>query len=125
VAKVLDSSAVLAVLGQEPGWARVIAALEDSMMSSLNAAEVLRVLVREGVSVLDAGRAFRRLHLVVIPFGMEDAEEVAEISRIAPELSLGDCACIALARVREAEAVLTGDRAWARFELGVRITLIR
>jgi PIN domain nuclease of toxin-antitoxin system len=103
----------------------VLAALGDSVISSLNAAEVLRVLVRSGASPADAKRAFARLHLPVIAFDYDDAAEAVEVARLAPELSLGDCACLALARRRGAAEVLTADRAWTTCDFGVPLTLIR
>jgi PIN domain nuclease of toxin-antitoxin system len=39
-------------------------------------------------------------------------------------LSLGDRACLALARMRRLPAV-TADRAWARLDLGIAIELVR
>lgn len=39
-------------------------------------------------------------------------------------LSLGDRACLALAR-REGLPVLTADRSWAKLDVGVEVVLIR
>jgi PIN domain nuclease of toxin-antitoxin system len=125
MASVLDSSAVLALLKQEPGWEQVLAGLQQSVISSVNQAEVLRVLVRGGASPTDARRALVRLHLPIIAFDSADAVEAAEVAQIAPELSLGDCACLALARARSADQVLTADRAWGHADFGVRVILIR
>ena len=43
---------------------------------------------------------------------------------VAWDLSLGDRACLALARVRDLPAV-TADRAWAKLDLGIRIEVVR
>lgn len=40
------------------------------------------------------------------------------------DLSLGDRACLALARLRDLPAV-TADRAWAKLDLGIRIEVVR
>jgi PIN domain nuclease of toxin-antitoxin system len=125
MAKVLDSSALLAVLQHEPGGERVLAQLEDCIISSVNAAEVLRVSMRNGVKPADARRSFLRFQLPVLPFGYDDASVVAEIALVTPHLSFGDCACIALARRESASEVLTADRAWAGSKFGVKIILIR
>ena len=42
----------------------------------------------------------------------------------APGLSLGDRACLALARARSVPA-LTADRTWSRLELGISIEVVR
>jgi ribonuclease VapC len=39
-------------------------------------------------------------------------------------LSLGDRACLALARLRDLPAV-TADRAWAKLDLGIPIEVVR
>jgi ribonuclease VapC len=122
--KVLDASAVLALLRRERGFAQVAAALPQAVMSAVNAAEVMRALVRAGASPADALRAFARLHLSVIPFSEQDVATVAEMAKLTPRLSLGDCACLALGKQMETE-VLTADRAWASAELGVALRLIR
>ena len=41
MAKVFDSSAVLAFLYEEPGWEKVLPDLPGGVMSAVNAAEVL------------------------------------------------------------------------------------
>ena len=122
--RILDTSAVLALLRHERGSAQVAAALADAAMSAVNAAELMRVLVRGGASPTDARRAFARLHLSVIPFSEQDVTTVAEMAKLTPHLSLGDCACLALGKRMKAE-VLTADRAWTSAELGVAVRLIR
>jgi ribonuclease VapC len=123
--KVLDSSAALALLQNEPGSDLVFSALDDALMSSLNVAEVLRVLVRSGASSSDAKRIFARLQVPVSAFDYEQAVEALEIGILAPQLSLGDCACLALARLRSAAEVLTADRVWKSTNFGVPVVLIR
>lgn len=122
---VLDSSAILALLHQEPGGRAVLPFLSNAVISSVNAAEVLRVLVRSGASLPDAKRAFARLHLTVIAFQPDDAAAAVEVAQLAPELSLADCACLALARLRKASEVVTADRIWTKFDFGVTVKLIR
>ena len=124
MAKVLDSSAILALLQNEPGSEVVLSALSDSEVSSVNAAEVLRVLVRRGASIGDARRIFARLHVPVSPFDYDQAAKAAEVGTLAPHLSLGDCACLALANLRSVE-VLTADRSWSAVDFGVPVVLIR
>ena len=107
---VLDSSAVLAVLQHEPGEHMVMPVLRDAGVSSVNVVEVIRVLMRHGATRVYAERILFALRLRLVPFSAEDAGEAAEIGYSEPYLSLGDCACIALAR-REMAEVVTADRA--------------
>ena len=123
--RVVDSSAVIAVLFQESGASKVAPELEGALISSVNALEVLRVLTRRGTRLTEAKKAFDLLWTLVIPFDYDDVPITAEIAEMAPHLSLGDCACIALARRQSANEILTADRAWKRTDFGIPITLIR
>ncbi len=125
MARILDSSAVLAVLHGEPGAEMVASGLADSAISSVNVAEVFRVLLRKGSPLNQAKRSFARLWIPVVSFDAPAAELTAEIGQSNPQLSLGDCACVALARLENANEVLTTDRAWTALDLGVKVTLIR
>ena len=126
---VLDSSALLALLLGEPGRDLVIAAIaSDAAISSVNLAEVMTRLVRDGVTPATAGDTLRGLPVSVHVF--DDAlalETGALFAMIRPfGLSLGDRACLALAR-RQSTPVLTADRAWggAGPLVGVTVKLIR
>jgi PIN domain nuclease of toxin-antitoxin system len=125
MANVLDSSAVLALLNREPGAERVASVLGEGIISSVNAAEVYRVLMRAGAPRSAATAMMARLNLQLIPFESGDALEAAQLGARHTRLSLGDCACIALAGRVSAEALVTADRAWATLDLGVRLTVIR
>ena len=111
---VLDASALLAFLHDETGTARVREALEGAMVSAVNWAEVVQKASRHGVDV--TGK----------PFSPEQAEVAARLwHRTRPwGLSLADRACLELG-MDSRSAVLTADGDWARFELGIRIVLVR
>ncbi len=129
---VLDASALLAFLQGEAGAPRVEAALlRGVLMSAVNWAEVLSVLAMRGASPeAEADRLLRRhgladlIHIVAF-----DEAQALECARLRPgtrhaQLSLGDRACLALARLRRAP-VLTADSSWAKLPLKVRIIQIR
>jgi PIN domain nuclease of toxin-antitoxin system len=125
MANVLDSSAVLAILFEEPGAEVVWPILDGALMTSVNVSEVFRVAQRRGTSFADTLEAFLELPVKVQPFEFEDATATAEFASRFPHLSLGDCACIALARREAAHQVLTTDRVWAIGDFGVKVRLIR
>jgi PIN domain nuclease of toxin-antitoxin system len=110
---------------EERGQDVVIPVMEGALISSVNAAEVLRVFQRRGSSPANSRSLFEGLRLRVLTFDNDDATLAAEIGHAAPHLSLGDCACIALARRESADQVLTADKIWTETKLGVKIKLIR
>jgi PIN domain nuclease of toxin-antitoxin system len=124
---VLDASAILALLNDEPGAEKITPELlSHATASAVNLAEVQTMLVREG------GDPDESWGLAVDP--IPDIEPfTAEQSRIAGTLvqktsslglSLGDRACLALAIVLEAP-VYTTDRLWKKLKLGIPIYVLR
>jgi PIN domain nuclease of toxin-antitoxin system len=123
---VLDASAVLAVLNGEPGAEAVWDCLPGAHLSAVNAAEVAAKLVDGGLGAEHAGQSLERLGARVVPFEAVDVVSVAHI-RLATRsagLSLGDRACLALARRLGLPAV-TADRQWRGIQVGVEVRLIR
>ncbi|MBJ7418075.1 MAG: type II toxin-antitoxin system VapC family toxin [Niveispirillum sp.] len=125
---VLDSSAVLALLKAERGADQVAQALPGALVSTVNLAEIVSKLHEDGWPTAFISDVIERLDLRVISFSVEQAK-TAGIMRISTKrlgLSLGDRACLALAKERHA-AVLTADGAWCQLasDLGLRITNIR
>lgn len=121
----LDASALLALLFDEPGAEVVADAIADgAAVGTVNLGEVATVLVRTGrdsAAVLAALEA----QVAVEPFLERDALAVAELYRetASKALSLGDRACLALAQRLDAPA-LTAERGWADIAAGVRILVI-
>jgi PIN domain nuclease of toxin-antitoxin system len=123
---VLDSSAVLAMLWDEPGAARVAEALPGARISAVNLAEVTAKLIDRGASDDDAKEILRSLGLDAAAFDSDQAITAGLLRRATGKagLSLGDRACLALARADRAVA-MTADRAWAGLELDVGVEVIR
>lgn len=112
---VLDASALLAVMLDEPGKFQVLEALGgETAISAINYAEVLTVLARKGHSVADAHVFLSAQPIRVLPFEANAAIQTAELAQhTAPHgLSLGDRACLALGAQLNCP-ILTADRAWA------------
>lgn len=123
---VLDASAVLALLRGEPGADAVAAWVGRARISAVNWAEVVGQLARAGVAREDVALALDALRLEVVPLDAGLADEVGWLDpRTRPRgLSLGDRACIALAR-RDGLPALTADRAWLGLDVGVEVRVIR
>ena len=123
---VLDASAVLAILGGEPGADQVIPFLAKSAISTVNLAEVHGKLVSRGVPRNEAWKAVLSLVRDVIDFDLQQSKLAGELLAETHSLglSLGDRACLALGAVLKAP-VYTTDRAWKPLKVGVEIRVLR
>lgn len=123
---VLDASAAVAFILSEPGAQQVEDALPDCQVSAVNLAETVNALINNGFPGEVARDSVARLNLNVVPFDAEQALEAGALRETTRKqgLSLGDRACLVLAR-RLGLPALTADRAWAGLELGIEIHLIR
>ena len=123
---VLDSSALLAMLFFEPGCERVAELVPRSCMSTVNLAEVLGRLARDGRALDEVLDQIERMGIAWIDFDREVAIGAAALLRPTARwgLSLGDRACLALARLRNLPAV-TAERAGAKLDLDVAIEVVR
>ena len=123
---VLDASALLALINAEKGAQLVQDLLPQSVISAVNLAEVVTRLSAVGMPENAIRESLILLGLETIPFDEEQAFEAGLLyAQTAPlGLSLGDRACLALAK-RTSVAAITADRAWDNLDLEVEIKLIR
>ena len=123
---VLDSSAILAVLNDEPGADVVEAIMDDALISTVNYAEVVAKLVERGSTSMQAQSALQSMALTTVDFDIALAQRTGVLRKqtIRRGLSLGDRACLALAE-REGVPAMTGDRSWVGAVSSVEIRLIR
>jgi ribonuclease VapC len=121
---VLDASAVLALLNQEPGMDQVERILGESIISAVNACEVLTKLIDAGLPMEEARESFDLLGLDVIDFNKELGEKAASLRSVTRKkgLSLGDRCCLALGLHLKIE-VVTAEREWAKLKLCPLITI--
>lgn len=123
---VLDASAVLAVIWNEPGSDMVLDRIEGAVMSAVNYAEVLTKIADRGVEEKPAKTLLASLAIDAIGFDKAQAETVSQLRSQTRHLglSLGDRACIALAMTK-GWPVLTADKAWAELSISVEVQLVR
>lgn len=125
--KVFDSSALLALIFDEPGAAKVEALLAegDSVISAANLAEVLAKLVDQGMGQAEIEGIRESLPIRVDPLSAAHASVAGHLRRSTRTLglSLGDRCCLALAQALDA-SVITADRAWKSLK-GFRFQFIR
>ncbi len=123
---VLDATAVLALLNDEPGAGTVASLLPQAVISTVNLAEVVGKLAETGMPEGMIKTVLDELGLMVIPFD-EDLALSTGLLRPATSdygLSLGDRACLALGQHLR-RPVLTADRMWKTVKLAVEIRMIR
>ena len=124
---VLDASAILAVIGDEPGAEKLTSdLLADAVASTVSLAEVHTKLVSRGWT---SDQAWEDATSPVREVALFDEQQ----ARIAGDLviqtrhlglSLGDRACLALGIALKLP-VYTAEKAWKKLKLGVRIHVIR
>lgn len=123
---VLDASAVIAFIANEPGALEVESYLPQSIISAVNLSEVVAYLIREGMKLSQIRPFLKNLHFNVVSFDEEQALRAAEcLPHTSPRgLSLADRACLGLAMTRKLP-VLTGDRVWKTLDLAIPVIVFR
>ncbi|MBI4280294.1 MAG: type II toxin-antitoxin system VapC family toxin [Armatimonadetes bacterium] len=123
---VLDASALLAFLNEEPGAERWASAMGGAAISTVNLAEVVGRLADAGVPEVDIRDALEPLGMEVVDFTPAMAYRAGVLRPVTRDtgLSLGDRACLALAQ-ELGVPVLTADRAWEGLRVPVKVRVMR
>jgi PIN domain nuclease of toxin-antitoxin system len=123
---VLDASALLALVNQEPGQDMVAELLPRSLVSAVNASELVAKLTDQGIPEDDVQDVLAALDLTVISFDEGQGLIAGYLRPVTKHLglSLGDRACLALGLQTQCP-VVTADKAWVKLELGIEIRVIR
>jgi ribonuclease VapC len=124
---VLDASAILAIVLQEPGCALLTApGFPEGIASVVNIAEAQARLVKLGTPAREAWESA----LSIVGQAYTFDEEQGRLSGTLVDqarplgLSLGDRACLALGITMNLP-VYTGDRIWKKLSLNIPVHLIR
>ncbi|MGE4221509.1 MAG: type II toxin-antitoxin system VapC family toxin [Alphaproteobacteria bacterium] len=122
----VDASAILAFLRREPGAEVVVRSLSNAKMSALNLAEVVGWMATHGAEPETVQRIIGDLRLDIVPFDAAAAFDamLLGVGDKPTGLSLGDRACLALARALQCPA-LTADPRWLEIDSGAEVRLIR
>jgi ribonuclease VapC len=124
---VMDASALLALIHEEPGADKLVPELlAHSAVSTVNLAEVQSKLVASGWPAGEAWEDATGGVAEIFPFTEEHAKNTGTLiaQTRALGLSLGDRACLALALELNAP-IYTADRSWKKLKLGVSVHVIR
>jgi ribonuclease VapC len=126
-AVVIDASAVIALIKDEPGAAVVAPYCAGAIISSVNIQEIYKVLLLSGLSLDIARDIINDLELTVKDHSEVDAFNAASLVPLTSSTGrgIGDRSCMALA-ISEGLPALTTDRAWSQLTIpGLQVILAR
>ena len=122
---ILDASALLALLHDEPGAQTVARHVPGACVSAVNLAEVVGKLAEAG---MPGGEIRQVLNVLGLNIVQADEDLAFRAGLLRPPtrslgLSLGDRFCLALGQ-RDGARILTSDQAWSRVA-GVDVEVVR
>lgn len=125
---VLDASALLALLRDEPGCTKVADVIAAARMSSVNYAEVVSHFIHAGMPADQVDAMLSPLPMTIVEADRALATIAGRLRAVTAEagLSLGDRFCMALAH-RDNLPALTADKQWRTVAkaAGVTVDVIR
>ena len=121
---VLDASALLALLLDEPGGEKVKAVLDGALLGAVNLAEIVSHYAKLGAARSDIEALLQPLPVRVVPIDTGLSYEAGMLRPLTLKggLSLGDRYCLALAK-REGTPALTAERRWPDIAAAADVTV--
>ena len=121
---VLDASALIAMLKQEPGGDKVAEIIGDSKITAINHAEVISHFCHAGMPIAEVDAMLRLLPLVIVSADEKLARLAGHLRTLTSSagLSLGDRFCLALAQLENLPA-WTSDRKWQTIAEAVQVEI--
>ena len=124
----IDASAIICLLWDEPGADAVIEKTDGAYMSAVNFSEVSIRLARDGMDPRELLEDVLECGIDVLDFDFRCSMALIDVQaherRIGVRLSLGDRCCLATAMAEDLP-ILTADREWSRFADLVDIQFVR
>ncbi|HEX7882118.1 MAG TPA: type II toxin-antitoxin system VapC family toxin [Afipia sp.] len=122
---VLDASALLAMLNEEPGGAKVADNIASARICVINYAEVISHFIRLGMPERDIDAMLVPLPMEVVPADKGLGKIAGRLRRVTAQagLSLGDRFCLALA-LRDGLRAWTADKVWKTVEKDVEVDIV-
>ncbi len=125
---VLDASALIALLKDEPGGAKVAGVIQGACICAVNLAEVVSHFVHAGMPLYAVDTMLAPLPMRVVEADAALARAAGGLRKVtaAAGLSLGDRFCLALA-LRDRLSAWTANRQWLTIStpVGAEIVVIR
>ena len=121
---VLDASALLAWLQEEPGADIVRDRLNGGIATAANWSEVMQKTQQHGRDANEVAVLLQALGIEVVDVTKEDGEEAARMWSRAQHFSLVDRLCLAAAKRLELSAT-TAESEWKLFKDDIEINVIR
>lgn len=124
---IVDASALMAMLQNEPGSDRVEAVIHECSISTVNWSEVVQKLMKYDSLAANIRPDLEEVGLKIVPFCAEQAEGCAALWEPCRNvgISLADRVCLQLGFMT-GETILTADTGWDRLDLpGIRWEQIR
>ena len=124
----IDASAIICMLWDEPGADVVIERADRACMSAVNFSEVSIRLARDGLDPRELLEDVLEFGIDVLDFDFRCSMRLIDVQayerRSGVRLSLGDRCCLATAMAEDLP-ILTADREWSRFADLVDIQFVR
>ncbi|MDQ5769992.1 type II toxin-antitoxin system VapC family toxin [Thiothrix subterranea] len=123
---ILDASALLALLQDEPGADKVQAVLHRAIINTVNWSEVIQKLSVHDPDAADIRAEMELTGLKIMPLSIDQAAISASLWKQAKPfgLSLADRSCIATGIDHKME-IMTTDKIWQEMALPIAIHVIR